>query len=67
MSNQDTEFMRTTEAARYLRVSHAFLETARCEGKGPLFVKLGRVVVYRKADLDAFAEGCVRTSTSTAA
>lgn len=67
MSDQSTDFMRTAEAARYLRVSRAFLESARCIGSGPRFVKLGRVVVYRKADLDAFAEGCARTRTNMAA
>ena len=57
------EFMRTTDAARYLCVSRAFLEAARCDGSGPCFAKLGRVVIYRAKDLDEYAKARMNTST----
>ena len=66
MSTQDTEFMRTAEAATYLKVSRAFLESARCTATGPHFVKLGRTVVYRKVDLDTFANAHVYVATNSA-
>ncbi len=44
----------TAGAAKYLSVSIAWLKKARCEGKGPHYVKIGRTVVYKLADLDAF-------------
>lgn len=42
------------QAATYLGVSPLTLNTQRCRGGGPRYVKLGRRVVYRVADLDAY-------------
>ncbi|WP_426414171.1 hypothetical protein [Bradyrhizobium ganzhouense] len=36
----------------------------RVTGEGPPFAKLGRRVVYRQSDLDAWTASRVRTSTS---
>lgn len=47
---------RTREAADYLGVSPGTLEVWRCKGRGPRYSKLGKVVVYDPADLDAFRE-----------
>ena len=38
----------------------------RCIGEGPRFVRIGRAVRYRKADLDAYAEARTFASTSQA-
>jgi excisionase family DNA binding protein len=57
-------FLRTPDAAEYLSVSKSFLEKCRVYGGGPRFVKLGSAVVYRKSDLDAWADERTRTSTS---
>ena len=38
----------------------------RLEGVGPTYVKLGRLVRYRKSDLDLFLEERTCTSTSSA-
>ncbi len=46
--------MTTPIAAEYLGLSPATLETQRVRGGGPVFVKLGRRVVYRREDLDAW-------------
>lgn len=43
----------TNGAGRHLGLSPATLTTMRTRGGGPVFVKLGRRVVYRRADLDA--------------
>lgn len=50
------EYMNTIEAALYLRVSKQFLEGARyrADGSGPAYIKLERVVRYRKSALDAW-------------
>lgn len=53
------------ECAIYLSVSKAFLRAARCTGtipgrrEAPPFVRLGRMIRYRRADLDAWIEAHV--------
>jgi len=54
----------TEHAAAYLGLSPKTLETLRTRGGGPPFLKLGRRVVYRKADLDTWLAARVRRSTS---
>ena len=58
------EWLNTIQAAQYLKVSKQWLEKLRCEGGGAKFSLLGRRVVYRRSDLDAWALKRVRTSTS---
>jgi len=55
---------RTEQAASYLGVSKATLEAWRCRGGGPVFLKLGKAVRYRQADLDSFIESKIRRNTS---
>jgi hypothetical protein len=53
-------------AAAYLNVSKQWLESRRQLGDGPPFAKLGRRIIYRKSDLDAFvAERLVNSTKST--
>ena len=40
------------------------LQKWRWSGEGPAHIKLGRSVRYRVADIEAYIESCVRTSTS---
>lgn len=54
----------TPEAAPYLGMSESWLTKANVYGTGPKFVKIGRKVLYRKSDLDAFIAARVRNSTS---
>ena len=63
MSN---DLLTTEQAAQYLDLKRNTLEIWRTRGGGPLFVKIGRNVRYRKADLDAFVERNLLTSTSQA-
>lgn len=55
--------MNTRHAAAYLGLSHHTLNQWRHQGRGPLFVRLGRAVRYRKSDLDAYLEESIRRST----
>src|SRR4029077_18326537 len=59
--------LRTADAARRLGVSASFLEKARVNGSGPSYVKIGRTVAYRDADIDAWVASLVRHSTSASA
>lgn len=58
--------MKTPEAATYLNVQPATLEQWRWNGRGPRFVKIGRSVRYRIADLEAFLDSRVFASTTEA-
>ncbi len=60
----DTGALSTIAAAEYLSLSPATLETLRTRGGGPPFVKLGRRVVYRREDLEAWLRERMRRSTS---
>jgi hypothetical protein len=56
--------LKTPEAAEKLRVTKATLESWRCRGGGPIYVKYGRAVRYRPEDIEAFLEQSLRSSTS---
>ena len=64
-SNQT--FLDSNQAAEYLGLKRTTLEAWRCRGDGPRFVKMGRLVKYRAADLEAFVESRIRGNTSEAA
>lgn len=51
----EPEYLSSTEAAAYLRLSPATLATWRSRGGSPPFSKLGSRVVYRRTDLERFA------------
>lgn len=51
----DSILLTRREAAAYLGVAEQTLAVWKCTGRRSLpFVKIGRLVRYRKADLDAF-------------
>lgn len=56
--------LRTTAAADYLGYAESTLEKKRLSGEGPVFIKLGRAVVYDTRDLDAWLAARRATSTS---
>lgn len=58
------ERMNNREAAYYLGLKAATLNKWRCHGDGPPFIKVGRLIRYRKSDLDAFLLRRLRRSTS---
>lgn len=53
MSETDV-LLTPAEAADLLRTTAKSLGVIRCRGGGPLFVKIGRRVCYRRSTLDAF-------------
>jgi len=53
--------------ADYLGLSERTMERLRLEGRGPVYCKFGRRVMYRWADVLAWAEAQRRTSTHEAA
>lgn len=58
------ERLSNREAAAYLGLKAATLNKWRCHGDGPPFIKVGRLIRYRRADLDAYLMGRLRRSTS---
>lgn len=56
--------LKTPEAADYVGCSPRTLEKFRQVGAGPVFLKIGRSVVYRQSDLDSWLESRLRISTS---
>ena len=56
--------LRTAEAAEYCGSSASTFEKLRLTGGGPVYSKIGRRVVYRVEDLDAWLAANQRRSTS---
>ena len=56
--------LRTAAAAAYCGSTKSTFEKYRLTGEGATYSKLGRVVVYDVADLDAWLESKKRRSTS---
>jgi len=50
----ENEWLLPEEVARLIHTSERTLRRWRKEGTGPPFVKLGRVIRYRRAALDAW-------------
>lgn len=64
MSAMPEDVLTEKETAALLRISVKGLQSWRYRGNGPKFLKLGRAVRYRRADLQAFVLAALRTSTS---
>ncbi len=58
------QMLRTAEAAEYCGSSASTFEKLRLKGGGPVYSKIGRRVVYRVEDLDAWLAANRRRSTS---
>jgi len=55
---QASHNMTEREAAEYLGLSVYTLQQWRFRGQKPDYLKLGKAVRYREADLEAFIESC---------
>ena len=55
------------EAAAFLGLSKSTMDKLRCTGGGPVYLRLGRRVLYNHADLEAWAQQGRRSNTSQAA
>lgn len=61
----DTVALQTKKAAIYIGMNRRYLEDKRIKGGGPKYVRVSaRCVLYRKADLDAWLEERIYSSTS---
>lgn len=65
-TNTETRLRDTAGIAKKLTVKKNTLEIWRLQGKGPKFIKIGRLVRYDEADVDAWLEANTRKSTSSA-
>ena len=63
----EVDLLTTYEAAESLRLKPETLTAWRTRGGGPKFVRLGRRVLYRRTDLDAFIVARVHSNTATPA
>lgn len=63
-SHAQHRMLRTREAAEYCGSSASTFEKLRLKGGGPVYSKIGRRVVYRVEDLDAWLAANRRRSTS---
>lgn len=59
--------IRVRDAAAHLGLSKSTLDKMRHYGTGPRYYKLGRAVIYKIADLDAWVSERAATSTWQAA
>ena len=67
MAEIDDDAMDVHAAARFTGIAVATLAKMRCIGGGPLFLKLGRRVVYRRSDVIAWLNARrVRNTTDAA-
>lgn len=57
-------YLRAPEAARYLGLSTSTVNKLRLTGGGPLYSRVGRRVLYRVQDLDAWVASGRRRSTA---
>ncbi len=64
MTTIESRFVRTVQAAAYTGLSKSTLEKLRVTGDGPEYSALGRIIVYRLEDLDAWIAARKRRSTS---
>ena len=65
MSNAErSHHLDTSGAATYLGLKPSTLHNMRVTGDGPMFIKLGRRVVYDVMDIEAWVASRKRRSTS---
>ena len=64
MNEGKQRMLRTAEAANHCGSSASTFEKLRLTGGGPVYSKIGRRVVYRVEDLDAWLHSNKRRSTS---
>lgn len=57
-------YVNTKQAAKYLGLSHQYLEIARHKGDGPQYIKLAKAVRYRLEDLDDWMKSHTQKHTA---
>ena len=64
MQTTATQVVNNSDAARHLGLSESTLNKLRLTGGGPIFIKLGRRVLYDVKDLEDWLGRHRRSSTS---
>jgi predicted DNA-binding transcriptional regulator AlpA len=59
-----SKWMRPEATAEYAGLSASYLAKLRVLGRGPSYRKIGRSVIYRQSDVDAWLDANARASTS---
>jgi predicted DNA-binding transcriptional regulator AlpA len=62
----ESKVIQTKEAAQFVGLSESTLAKLRLNGNGPTYCKLGRRVVYRPADLEAWLQSRTTRDTTDA-
>lgn len=62
----DINHINQQQLAQRWGISPHTLEKWRCEGIGPVFLKIHGKVLYRMEDIESYEEHCMRSSTSQA-
>ena len=52
----DSNVLSLQQASQYLGVSQAALRTWKRDGKGPVFFRAGKLLRFRKSDLDQWIQ-----------
>jgi hypothetical protein len=60
------EYFEQSVIARRLKMSEKSLESWRCRGCGPPFIRVGRLIRYRWSDVEGWLDSRRMTSTSEA-
>jgi len=60
----DSEFLTGMQLAKRWQMHHATLIKWRAEDQGPPFVKIGKRVLYKMADVEQFEEANRKTTDS---
>lgn len=61
---EDSDLMDEARLAARLGVSRATLQSWRYAGRGPRYLKIGRLIRYREADVDAYLRAQLRGGLS---
>jgi hypothetical protein len=65
-NNSDKIYLKTKEAAEYLRLTPQTLERLRFRGGSPIYAKIGKIIVYDIDDLKVWVnskkQSCTRQS-----
>jgi hypothetical protein len=55
-TERDSELLREPEVKRRYGLGSAWLRKSRKLRRGPAFIRVGRMIFYRREDLDAFVK-----------
>ena len=59
-----SNMMRTSEVSVYARISTSMLAKLRMRGDGPPYLKISRIVIYDRTEVDRWLMARKRQSTS---